>query len=166
MFKHVDYDADRVETYLIFQKAFSREDKSDLIEKLKKALTFISQRDQEWTLVIFREGDQNPRELEGVAAEFFLDLDAERKQRFHKPTFLYWDYSSPSDEVVHLFQGCKGELKYIQNLHLYIGAQEDKSDGQSKFAQNMLQQLPISLRQLYFRERQNDQDFAGRARPQ
>ena len=35
MFKHVDYDADRIETYLIFQNAFIREDKRDLVEKLK-----------------------------------------------------------------------------------------------------------------------------------
>ena len=90
-------------------------------------------------MVIFREGDQNPRELEGVAAEFFNDFDADRRSKFHKPTFLYWDSSSPTDEVVQLFQGCKGEIKYMANLHIYIGAQEDKSDGQSKFAQNMLQ---------------------------
>ena len=90
-------------------------------------------------MVIFREGDQDPSELVGVAAEFFNDFDADRRSKFHKPTFLYWDYSSPSDEVVQLFQGCKGEIKYMANLHIYIGVQEDKSDGQSKFAQNMLQ---------------------------
>ena len=103
MFKHVDYDADRIETYLIFQNAFAREDKQDLVEKLKEALTFISQRDQQWTLVIFREGEQDPRELESVAAEFFQTLDQARRQRFHKPTFLYWDYSQPSEEVLSLF---------------------------------------------------------------
>ena len=80
MFKHVDYDADRIETYLIFQNAFTREDKNELIVKLKKALTFISEREQEWTFVIFREGEQDPRELEGVASQFMNEqMDEEKK---------------------------------------------------------------------------------------
>ena len=41
---------------------------------LKKALQFIAERDHAWTLVIFREGEQDPRELEAVAGQFFLNL--------------------------------------------------------------------------------------------
>ena len=93
-------------------------------------------------------------------------MTLEQKKKFHKPTFLYWGSSTPSDLVVQLFEGCPGEIEYISDLHTYIYQQEDKSDGQSKFAQRMLQQLPQKLRQSYFRERQADTSFKSRARPQ
>lgn len=75
MLRHVDYDADKVETYLMFQKAFGRDDKIEIVEEMKFALKFIAEREQEWTLVIFKEEGLDSRELEEVAADFFTNLD-------------------------------------------------------------------------------------------
>ena len=60
LLKYVNYDVDRVQTYVLFQKAFdcldNEEEKQELHDTLYRALQFISEkRDQEWCLVFFKD---------------------------------------------------------------------------------------------------------------
>ena len=65
------------------------------------------------------------------------------KERMHMPTFLYRQADSIPENVVQLLLGCKGDKpKFYDNIHKYIEYQKGRSDGQSKFAQTMMQNLP------------------------
>ena len=56
--------------------------------------SFISEeRSHEWTLVIVKEEGRDVEDIQSIAADFFGPMTLEQKEKFHKPTFLYWGYS-------------------------------------------------------------------------